>query len=582
MKDLVRKEVLLNAYLHNGKANVGSVMKKLMGNYPELREQSKEIMELVKQLVNEINQKNLEEITNILEKDYPDAIKNAETSKKEKKQQRKELPPLPKAEKGKVVLRYAPDPSKYPHIGHALNYMINELYREKYSGKAVLRFDDTNPQKVALEYYDAIKDGMQWVGCKWDKEVKASENLEHFYKLSEKLIKDGHFYVCTCRAEKIKEYREKMLECECRSRPINENLEMFKQMTEGKYSPGSAVIRLKGNMKSKNSVMRDPVMFRIVNPKQYPHPIVGDKYWLWPTYDFETSVMEKDLGITHVLRSAEFGKMRVELQSYLIKLLGGEPPIFHQYSRFNIIGAITKGREIRELVEKGIVDGWDDIRLVTISGLRKRGIVPEVIKDLILEIGITAKNAKITWEKIVAFNRRHLDATAPRLFAVLNPVPLEITNVSSREITLKYHPDNKKLGERTIKTSNEFYISKSDAEVLKQGETFRLKDLYNVKIIEITNEKIIAKYQSDELIPKTKKIQWVSKEHALELDYTIPLPLINKDGTINKNSLVKVKGYVEDNIKGFEIGSLFQLERIGFAKLNKMQEYVVYMHEIHK
>ena len=428
MKDVILKEVLLNAYLHNGKADVGSVMKKLMGTNPELRARSKEVIEIVKELVSDINQKNIDEITNLLNEKYPGAIEAAKASKREKKQQKRELPELPNAIKGKVVLRYAPDPSKYPHIGHALNYMINELYREKYNGKAILRFDDTNPQKVALEYYEAIKDGMEWIGCKWDKEVKASENIEHFYDLGRSFIEKGQFYVCTCSAEKMKEYREKKKECECRSRTIEENLELYDKMINGEVAPGKGVVRLKGDMTSKNSVMRDPVMFRIIDPTQYPHPIVGDKYWLWPTYDFESSVLEHELGITHVLRSAEFGKMRIELQSYLIGLLGGKPPVFHQYSRFNITGAITKGREIRELVEKKIVEGWDDIRLVTISGLRKRGIVPEVIRDLVLEIGITAKNATITWEKIEAFNRRRLDATAPRLFAVIKPIKLRVKN----------------------------------------------------------------------------------------------------------------------------------------------------------
>ncbi len=581
MERVIRREVLINAYTHNGKADVGSVMKKVLGNNPEFRSKSKDVLAIVRKLVAEINQLSLERITQLLQTEFPGSIEQLEDKKKARTSEKKGLPDLPKAKVGKVILRYAPDPSKYPHIGHALNYMINELYREKYKGKAFLRFDDTNPQKVANEFYEAIKDGMKWVGCRWDEEIIASTKMELFYDHAKNLISNAHLYVCQCDHETMRKNREQMAECSCRNRSIEENLELFDQMLEGQIPVGAAVVRLKGDMRSKNAVMRDPVMFRLIDPRKTPHPIVGDKYWLWPTYDFESSVLEKELGITHVLRSAEFGTMRVELQSYLIKLLGGTPPVFHQYSRFRITGAITKGREIRELVEKGIVSGWDDIRLVTISGMKNRGIVPQVIKDLVLEIGITATNATIDWKKIETFNRRHLDETAPRLFAALNPVKIRVENPLIRSITLRYHPTNNSLGERTLDLTDSFYISKSDISSLEVGDIFRLKDLFNVKIVEL-GEIIEAESAGKELIPNTKKLQWVPELHALSLEYTIPHSLINPDGSINESSLELKKGVIEDSITAFNEGSLFQLERIGFAKLNKRRDRVIYMHEIHK
>ena len=583
MEAVIRREVLINAYTHNGKADVGSVMKKVLGSNPEYRSKSKEVLAIVKKLVAEVNQLPYERITQLLQQEFPGSIQQLEEKKKTKTQEKKRgLPDLPQAETGKVVLRYAPDPSKYPHIGHALNYMINELYREKYKGKAFLRFDDTNPQKVATEFYDAIRDGMEWVGCKWDKEIIASTKMELFYDYAKTLISNSHLYVCQCDIDTMRKNREQMVECSCRNRSVEENLELFDQMVEGHIPVGVAVVRLKGDMRSKNAVMRDPVMFRLIDPQKTPHPIVGDKFWLWPTYDFESSVLEKELGITHVLRSAEFGTMRIELQSYLITLLGGHPPVFHQYSRFKITGAITKGREIRELVERGIVTGWDDIRLVTISGLKNRGIVPEVIKDLVLEIGITATNATIDWKKIETFNRRHLDETAPRLFAALDPIRIKVDNSPVSNIVLRYHPTNDSLGERTLSLGDVFHISRSDISSLSLGDVFRLKDLFNVRITNITDTIVEVDYAGKELIPNTRKVQWVPESHALSLEYTIPHSLINPDGSINESSLELRNGVIEDSITAFEEGSLFQLERIGFAKLNKRRDRVIYMHEIHK
>ncbi len=582
MEKEIRREVLINAYTHSGKADVGSVMKKVLGSNAEFRSKSKEVLSIVKQVVAEVNQLSVEQITQLLEKEFPGSIEQLEEKKKARSTEKKKgLPDLPNAQIGKVVLRYAPDPSKYPHIGHALNYMINELYREKYQGKAFLRFDDTNPQKVAREFYDAIRDGMKWVGCKWDEEIIASTKMELFYEKGRMLISNSDLYVCQCDQETIRKNREQMMECSCRVRSVEENLELFDRMIAGEFPVGSAVIRLKGDMRSKNAVMRDPVMFRLIDPQKTPHPIVGDKYWLWPTYDFESSILEKELGTTHVLRSAEFGTMRVELQSYLIKLLGGVPPVFHQYSRFRITGAITKGREIRELVEKGIVLGWDDIRLVTISGLKNRGIVPEVVKDLVLEIGITATNATIDWKKIETFNRRHLDASAPRLFTALDSVKVRVEESPVDQITLRYHPTNDSLGERTLSLTGDFFVSGHDVFSLSEGDVFRLKDLFNVRVVEIADV-ITLEYAGKELIPNTRKLQWVPVSQALSLEYTIPHSLINPDGSINENSLELRKGVIEDSITAFEVGSLFQLERIGFAKLNKRRDRVIYMHEIHK
>lgn len=588
MNDEIQKaiyiELLLNAKDFGGSPNSKAVLGKVMGRFPEARKEAVKYKELIEQIISEEFPKSTEEILLKLEELDPEALKKKEQSKKEKKekteQRKRELTELPNVIPGKLVVRYAPDPSKYPHLGHALNYRINRMYVEKYGGRANLRFDDTNPTKVRPEYYEAIKEGLRWANAPWDDEFKASDFMEEFYIAARKLIRNDLFYICNCEPAVMKKNREEGIECECRNKTVDQNLEEFEQMVAGDVKENAAVVRLKGDMKSKNSVMRDPVMFRILHEK---HPLHDRYYYLWPLYDFESSYMDYKLGTTHIIRSSEFGTMRQELQSLLIEAFGGQKPTFFSYGRYNIVGCPTKGRVIRELVENKVVSGWDDIRLVTIEGLKKRGIQPEVITDLIREKGTTPKSTTIAWSDIVKFNRIHLTPKSRHFFAVRKPFAIYVKDAPKREVELVNNPDNPDLGTRTLHTKDSFYLDNNDQELFKEGRLIRLKDLYNIEVLKF-NEKsgiwICTYAENQELDKKMPKIQWVPTHSSKDAELQIPELLEPKPGKINRKSMKKIRLKVEHNIQSINEGEIVHFERIGYAKLFR-KENKIYGHLVH-
>ena len=582
IKEKIRIELLLNAKLYGGKPNGKAVMGKLLGKDPELRSQAKDVKETIDTMIPQIEAMGLDNVASELQKLNPDIEKEYLDHKEEQKQKReeakKDLPELHNAEMGKVVVRYAPDPSKYPHLGQGMTYIINRIYADKYQGKAILRFDDTNPAKVKPKYYEAIKEGLTWLGCTWDKEVRASQYLSDFYDVAKDWINQNRFYVCECEGDIMKEMRESGKDCEHRKRTVDENLTAFKKMLNNEFQPGEAVVRLVGEMTSDNMVMRDPVMFRLVADK---HPLLDKFYPVFPMYDFESAFFETKFGITHVIRSGEFGTMRQELQSHLITLLGGKVPEFVQFGRFNIQGSPTKGRIIRELVEEGIVEGWDDIRLLTLAGLKKRGLHPDTARLIIQEKGLNQGNTVIAWSQLEAKSKELLEPISKRYFFVPDPVNLIVDGSPSKDVKLPLHPDNPKLGDRIQTVNGNFYISREDISDLKVGDIFRLKDLYNVKIVKKTKTKVTGSYEGDKLLSGTKKLQWVNHE-ALKGKVQVPELLELSKNEINPNSLYEVSGYFEPDIAKISSDDIIQLERFGYAKLyvknGKVSGHIIHKH----
>ena len=561
IEGIIRKYALQNAYFHKGSAHLGNVIPKVIGEKPALRKKMKTLIPEIQKVVDEVNKLSADEQKTQLEELAPELL---ERSKEEKKG----VPDVPNAKKGKVVTRIPPEPSKYPHIGHALCFMINYLVAQKYKGKTVLRFEDTNPLKVRKEFYKAVYDALEWLGIEYYNEVRESQHMDAYYEHAKKMIELGSAYVCNCSQEHMRNWRQKGKACRCRERSIEENLQLWQHMHD---DLSGYTLRLMGDMKSKNHVMRDPVLMRIVDAR---HCFTGKDYRVWPMYDFAVSIEEHLCGITHVLRSAEFGTMRVELQNYIRSLFGYKNPEIVQYTRFNIHGSPTKGRVIRELVEEGVVDGWSDPRLVTVSALRRRGIMPQTIKDLAIDVGITTKPTTIDFKTIFAFNRKVLDPTSKRYFFVSEPVKLKVKKAPKLTKELKLHPDSD-LGTRKLKCSDTFYLSGLDAKSLKKGQEFRLKDLYNVKIIK--KSPMTAEYTSKE-VKKIPKIQWVPSDYK---EITILVSdLLEKDGKIDKKSLREVKGYAESNIRSLKSGEIIQFERFGFCRLDdKKSSTFVFAHK---
>jgi glutamyl-tRNA synthetase len=535
----IRKLVIQNAKKFNGKASPGAVIGSLIAKDPKIKPKLKEISRKINQIIKEVNALPLEQI----EKEYKQlGIKEV------KHERRTDLPEI--KVKGKMVTRIPPEPSKYLHLGHALSFLINYMYAQRYKGECVLRFDDTNPEKVKKEYYTEIKKDLKWLGIKYDKEVIASKDMDQFYKYAEQLIKDDNAYICFCNQEKMRDYRSRELACEHRNHNSTKSLREWKKMLDGKYQEGEATLRLRGDMTSQNATLRDPVIFRI---SKKTHTLQGRKYSVWPMYDFETSIEEHLCGITHVFRDNTFGRMRIELQDYIKDLLSLNKQDIKQYGRFNIVGAETSGRVIRELIEKKKVEGWDDPRLVTLKALKRRGFIPETFTELVKEVGLSPSQAKLDWTRLSSINRRLIDDKVKRIFFIEKPQKIKIEH-ELKEIEIPNHPE-KDLGKRKLRLTNEFYISENTTT-----KPYRLMNLFNFK-----KNKFISKHHDPKL--RAKIIDWIPVKDAVDIK------VLMDNGKW-------IKGKADSGVKKLKQGEIIQFQRQFFARLdNKAKLEFIYTHE---
>jgi glutamyl-tRNA synthetase len=562
VEHIIRKYSLANAIKFNGKANTQAVIGKLLAERPELRSQAQDIIEQVNRIVTEINKIPLADQISELQILAPDLL---EVSKERRV---KELPPLPDAKIGKVVTRLPPEPSGYPHIGHAYAGYINWYYARKYKGQLILRFEDTNPRNVQEEYFEAFREGYQWMEIDWDEELKVSDDMPYFYEKARELLERDEAYFCTCKSNIIKERRRSGTPCPHRQKKGEENLAIWDEILDGKYNEGEIVCRLRVNMTHPNAVMRDPNIFRIID---YPHPFQRDQYRLWPTYDFANALEDHRNGISHILRSNEFAS-RDELQAYIRDLFNFPQPLIQEWSRFAIKGSPVSKRKIRPLIKSGFISGWDDIRLTTLSALHRRGIIPEAIKEMTREVGLSIAQPILDWSVLLGINRRLVDPIANRYYAVTRPRSVEISNTKPHRAKIPYHPDFQDRGTRTITIRDHIYIDGKDADQLKRGDIFRLKHAYNLQVERKTSNTIHCSYAGEALDQTGIKIQWVT-------DDSIPLELCYPDvlfinGELNSSSLRKVKGIGERAIQEVKPGTIIQLERKGFGFIDENAEKV--------
>jgi len=536
-KKIILKYAILNAIQHDGKADIRAVLGKILSEKPELRKKIKELIPDIKKTVTEVNSWN---------KEKQESVKKKLGVIVEKKvEEKKELADLPNAKIGEVVTAFPPEPSKYPHIGHAKAALINYLYAKKYKGKFILRFEDTNPELAKEEYYDAIINGLKWLGIKWDKLDYTSNHIDEFYKVTEKMIKENKAYVCVCEQDKIKKNRRFMVECECKKNSVEKNIELWKRMLTT-FKEGEASVRIKISMYHKNAAMRDPSIMRIIN---LLHVRTGNKYRVWPMYDFATSLMDGWEGVTHRVRSKEF-EMRRELQQFIQKTVGLKITYITEMARFNLKGVPSSGRQIREMIQNKELMGWDDPRLTTLLALRRRGFDPEGIKEFLISTGVTKTESMLTWDTLESFNRSIIDSKCNRYFAVFNPVKIKIIDApETKKVSIHLHPDFPKRGFREIPVNlNKIFISKDDFDKLK-GKEVRLIGLFNMKL-----DKQV-KFTSKEVVMKMPKIQWVSEEN-------IQIKVIMSDASLKE-------GIAEPEIKKLNVDDRIQLVRMGFTRIDQ-------------
>ncbi len=565
LKKEIRKMALQNAFEHGGQTQDKIILGKILGTKPEFRTKVKEITGDISEIVADVNQLSTEEQKKEIEENFPEIL-----VPKEKIEGRKGLPELEGAEQGKVVTRFPPEPNGYPHIGHAKAAIINSEYAKMYDGKFILRMDDTNPEAERMEYHAAIKVGLEWIGIEFDIVKSTSDDMEIFYEKGMELINSGKAYVCTCKRENISKNRRERKACKCSMGDVDKNIKNWEKMKE-KYKPGDAILRFRGDMKADNAVMRDPVLFRIIDESHYT---LGKKYRIWPSYDFSVAIEDSIDGVTHAFRSKEF-ELRKELIDAILDALNMRKPYQGFFSRLEFKGMPISKRIIKPLIEEGKVSWYDDPRLPTLEALRRRGIRPEAIKKFILSLGVTKANTLAPFDALEAFNRKFVDAESTRLFMVSNAKKLTVKNLPISSVEIPNHPIND-MGKRKIEIDENFYISGDDALNVKQGMKIRLLGLGNVSITKVGTEfegEFIEEKETKDIL----KIQWVPQKTAHEIKMIIPKALFIGD-EFNEESLEELDVYTEPYYLQLKEGEEIQFVRFGYCRKDS-QNQAIFTHK---
>ena len=564
LRKAIRGIALQNASEHEGKTRNETVISKILGSRPDLRSKTKEIIPIISEVVTEINRLSLAEQKSELESNFPELL----TTKP--KQERIGLPPLEGAENGKVVTRFPPEPNGYPHIGHAKAAIIDEEYAKMYDGKLILRFDDTNPENERLEYYAAIKVGLDWLGVKYDRVKNTSDDIELIYKKGMQMIESNHAYVCTCNQETISNNRREMKACKCRSGDLDKNTKRWHDMFE-KYNPGEAIVRFRGDMESDNTVMRDPALFRIIEGS---HPLLMNRYRVWPNYDFAVAIEDSLDGVTHAFRTKEY-ELRNELYYAILDRLEMRKPKMLEFSRLEFEGMPVSKRVLKPLVEEGQVSGYDDPRLPTLEAMRRRGIVPEAIRKFVLSLGFTKSDTLAPFDTLESFNRKIIDPISIRLFMVTEPVKLVVKNNNVTSVELANHPQ-KDIGKRKVEVDGIFYISGNDVKNLQVGDQQRLIELYNVKITKIGSD-IEAEYSGNDFKAELPKIQWITQKSSTKINILIPNTLFVNE-KFNENSLETIQSFTEKYYLELNEGAEIQFVRFGYCRKDSAIQ-AIYTHK---
>lgn len=507
---------------------------------------------------------------------------------------------------GQVMTRFPPEPNGYLHIGHAKAICLSFGMAEEFTGATNLRFDDTNPLKESVEYINAIKRDIAWLGFKWREERFASDYFEQLYQFAEQLIKNGKAYVDSLSTDELREYRGTLTrpgkDSPFRVRTVEENLDLFRRMRAGEFADGEHILRLKIDMASPNINMRDPAIYRI---RHIEHHQTGNEWCIYPMYDYTHCVSDALEGITHSLCDLSFEDHRPLYDWVLDELATDCHPQQIEFSRLNLQFTVMSKRKIRQLVEEDMVDSWDDPRLPTLSGLRRRGYTAAAIRDFCRRIGVTKSDNNVELALLQSCIRDELDASAPRVMGVLNPVKVVIQNFPEGEgksgsvskgvsLELPNHPKDEAMGTRSMNFTREVYIDRADFREeanrkykrLVLGDEVRLRYGFVIKAEEVIKDdageivEIRASYDPDTLgkNPEGRKVRgvihWVSATEGLPAEIRVYEPLFTVDfpdaderdyhELLNEESLKVYQGFVEPGLKQSSPEEKFQFEREGY------------------
>ena len=559
---LLRKYALQNALEYDGQGQVGSVMGRVMGENPDLRSRAQELTGFIASQVAEANalavEKGLEHIRSILEDESPDALV------KKVKERREGLPPLPNAEAGKVVLRFAPNPNGPLSLGHARGVVINAELARMYDGEVILRFDDTDAvvKRPDPEAYALIEEDFTWLsGRAPDRILRASDRMDIYLEYATKTLTENHAYVCQCSSDAFKEFRISKTECSCRNRTTEENIDLWGQMNDGTIQPGGAVVRIKTDMTLPNPALRDWPALRI---QHADHPLVGDRYKVWPLLDFQSAVEDYLQGVTHIVRGKDLMDS-TRKQTLLYEKFGWTYPETMYWGRVKVheFGAFSTS-QMKKDIQSGQYSGWDDPRLPTLRALRRRGYDAGAMRKFWIDLGLTQKDISVPMSTLNSLNAKAVDAEAPRLSFVREPrtVSLDITEIELTKVTLPIHPEHPDKGVREWPLGDSPLKVKIAHEDFTSREARRLKDFADIAI----NHKKevrggwVGQIINTERHGNTPIIHWLPSSMAQSA-----ILLLEEDG-----ELIAAEGLLE--INDYPDGTVVQLERMGFAILEGIEE----------
>ena len=498
-----------------------------------------------------------------------------------------------------VQTRFPPEPNGYLHIGHAKSILLNYGLAQKYHGKFNMRFDDTNPTKEKTEFVDSIKEDIEWLGADWeDRLFFASDYFPQMYEAAIKLIKKGKAYVCDLNPEQIREYRGTLTEpgrdSPYRNRSIEENLELFQNMKDGKYGDGEKVLRAKIDMASPNINMRDPILYRVAHME---HHRTGNTWCIYPMYDFAHPIEDAIEGVTHSICTLEFEDHRPLYDWVVQELEYPMPPKQIEFAKLYLTNVVTGKRYIKKLVEDGIVDGWDDPRLVSLSALRRRGYTPEAIRMFIELVGVSKSNSSVDYAMLEYCIREDLKLKKNRMMAVIDPIKLVIDNYPKEQVEyleVANNQENPELGCRSVPFSRELYIEREDFMEEPPKKYFRLFPGNEVRLMNGYFVKCVGFEKDDEgnvttihctYDPQTKSgsgfterkvkgtIHWVSAAHAVKAEVRLYENIVDEERgkldengnlNLNPNSLVVRQGFVEPDLGRAMPKESFQFVRQGY------------------
>ncbi|MYD59313.1 MAG: glutamate--tRNA ligase [Cenarchaeum sp. SB0678_bin_8] len=542
----IRRIAMGSAAVH-GSTTARIVLAKLLGSRPDLRGRAAEIMYTVQHIVQQVNEMDSSELAEFK------PIRKTQSK-------RQSLPPLPDATHGNVVLRFPPEPNGYPHIGHAKAAIINDEYAKMYGGKLVLRMDDTNPAAERLEFYAALKVGLEWLGVSFSSVKNTSDDMELLHNKAAELIHKGMAYVCECSREESSKNRQDKVYCPCSRLTPEENHTRWVRM-QTKYKPGKAVLRYRGDMTSDNTTMRDPVLFRIIHDK---HPLLNTRYRTWPSYDLAIAIEDSVDGITHALRSKEY-EMRNVLYNSIQESLGLRKSRVMVFSRLALKDMPVSKRLIKPLLERGHISSYDDPRLPTLAGLRRRGITPQAIRKFILSLGFTKSDTIAPFETLESYNRSMIDAVSVRLHMVQDYMTFSITGTAG-PAQLPDLPGSDDAKRRLDPTSG-IMLNASD---VSDGDMVLLMGLGTAHVDAASRHITMQSGIPHSDLPH---IHWVPVSGAMQVRLLVPQPPF-VDEKFDQDSLRVFTCMVEPYFASLPDYTMIQFVRFGYARKESARQAV--------